>query len=179
VVVDFNGAEGKGEDIKSVTESTSLKVLPPWMIKQGMSLTKEQRGEVKQEMKMDGASTSTATQYSDDKKSTVEQDDKKSLQDEYIKAYYAALLKKQQELEEAAKAQEQSSNASALEDPFSGASHRQVGMKSKREDDDGTEWEEAPISGNANENYKVNDLNVEAEVAADDEEDDDVDWEEG
>lgn len=51
------------------------------MIKQGMTLTKEQRGEVKQETKMDGASTSsTAAQYSDDKKSTVEQDDKKSLQ---------------------------------------------------------------------------------------------------
>lgn len=80
VVVDFNGAEGKGEDIKSVTESASLKVLPPWMIKQGMSLTKEQRGEVKQDMKMDEALTSNTAQYSDDKKSTVEQDDKKSLQ---------------------------------------------------------------------------------------------------
>lgn len=50
------------------------------MIKQGMTLTKEQRGEVKQETKMYGASTSTAAQYSDDKKSTIENDDKKSLQ---------------------------------------------------------------------------------------------------
>lgn len=57
------------------------------MIKQGMSLTKEQRGEVKQETKMDGASTSTTAQYSDDKKSSVEQDDKKSLQASTIKLF--------------------------------------------------------------------------------------------
>ena len=48
VVVDFN-TEGKGEGVKSETDSTSLKVLPPWMITSGMNLTKEQRGEVKQE----------------------------------------------------------------------------------------------------------------------------------
>ena len=29
------------EDVKSESASTSLKVLPPWMIKQGMNLTKE------------------------------------------------------------------------------------------------------------------------------------------
>lgn len=51
-------------------------------------------------------------------------------------------------MEEAAKAQEQSSNTSAFEDPFSYPSQRQVGMKAKREEDDDTEWEEAPISGN-------------------------------
>ncbi|GAU14951.1 hypothetical protein TSUD_47450 [Trifolium subterraneum] len=45
VVVDFNGTEGKGEGVKSETDSTSLKVLPPWMITSGMNLTKEQRGE--------------------------------------------------------------------------------------------------------------------------------------
>nr|KYP55649.1 hypothetical protein KK1_001871 [Cajanus cajan] len=168
VVVDFNNAEGKREGVKSETDSTGLKVLPPWMITSGMNLTKEQRGEVKQEAKMDGTSTSTAAQYTDDKKST----------DEYIKAYYAALLKQQEELEEAAK--KQSSNTLPAEDPSSSTSNRQVGMKSKREeDDDGTEWEEAPIAGNGNEGYKV-DLNVQAEeVPADEEEDDDVDWEEG
>ena len=80
VVVDFNGTEGKGEGVKSETESTSLKVLPPWMIRSGMVLTKEQRGEMKQETKMDGTSTSTATQYTDDKKSTIEQDDNKNIQ---------------------------------------------------------------------------------------------------
>jgi transcription initiation factor TFIIE subunit alpha len=76
VVVDFNGTEGKGEGVKSETDSTALKVLPPWMITSGMNLTKEQRGEVKQETKMDGASTSTAAQYTDEKKSTIGHDDK-------------------------------------------------------------------------------------------------------
>ena len=45
-----------------------------------MNLTKEQRGEVIQETKMDGASASTAAQYSDDKKSAVDNDPNKSLQ---------------------------------------------------------------------------------------------------
>ena len=76
MVVDFNGTEGKGEGVKSETDSTSLKVLPPWMITSGMNLTKEQRGEVKQETKMDGTSTSTAAQYTDEKKSTIGHDDK-------------------------------------------------------------------------------------------------------
>jgi transcription initiation factor TFIIE subunit alpha len=48
------------------------------MIKEGMNLTKEQRGEVKQESRMDGSSA--AVEFSDDKKSTVETDDKKNIQ---------------------------------------------------------------------------------------------------
>ncbi|CAJ2634900.1 unnamed protein product [Trifolium pratense] len=160
VVVDFNGTEGKGEGVKSETDSTSLKVLPPWMITSGMNLTKEQRGEVKQETKMDGTSTSTAAQYTDEKKSTIGHDDK-NIQDEYIKAYYAALLKKQHELEEAAKNPQ---DANAADDPSSSTSIRKVGDKYKREeDDDGTEWEEAPARADA--------------PAEDDE--DDIDWEEG
>lgn len=35
------------------------------------------------------------------------------------------------------------------------------------------------ITGSANENYKVGDLNVEASASVEDEEEDDVDWEEG
>ncbi|GAU19049.1 hypothetical protein TSUD_193860 [Trifolium subterraneum] len=140
VVVDFNGTEGKGEGVKSETDSTSLKVLPPWMITSGMNLTKEQRGE-----------------------------------DEYIKAYYAALLKKQHEMEEAAKNPQ---DVNAADDPSSSISIRKVGEKNKREeDDDGTEWEEAPVTGNGIGAYKV-DLNVEADAPAEDEEDD-IDWEEG
>ena len=77
VEVAFSGAEGKQVDVKSETDSTPQKVLPPWMIKQGMNLTKEQRGEVKQESKMDGSLATGG--LSDDKKSTVE-DDKTSLQ---------------------------------------------------------------------------------------------------
>ncbi|BAT79792.1 uncharacterized protein HKW66_Vig0085930 [Vigna angularis] len=181
VVVDFNGTEGNRHDVKSETESSSLKVLPPWMIKSGMVLTKEQRGEVKEEIKMDGTSTSTSAQYSDDKKSTVDHDDKKNIQDEYIKAYYAALLKQQHEMEASRK--QDLSDTFTGNDPSSRASIRQVGVKSKHEeddDDDGTDWEQAPVAGTGNENYKVNDLNVQADVApADVDEDEDVDWEEG
>ncbi|KAL4361177.1 hypothetical protein GQ457_04G024360 [Hibiscus cannabinus] len=174
--VAFSGLDGK-EDVKSESASTSLKVLPPWMIKQGMNLTKEQRGEVKQETATDGSSVQA--DLSDEKKFTVENDDKKNIQDEYLKAYYAALYKKQQELEAAVKKQQELSDippASSLPD----SSNRQVGMKVKRDDNEGDndiDWEEAPIAGNTTESYKVNDLNVEAEESGDDE--DDVDWEEG
>lgn len=177
VEVAFSGAEGKEEDTKSGRASTGLKVLPPWMIKQGMNLTKEQRGEVKEESKMDGSSAATA--FVDDKKSIDETDDKTSIQDEYVKAYYAALLKKQQELEELKKQQElsQMSTPNGLSES---SSSRQVGMKSKQgedEEDDDVDWEEAPTGGNTGEGFKVNDLNVEAEASGED--DDDIDWEEG
>ncbi|XP_039010421.1 transcription initiation factor IIE subunit alpha-like [Hibiscus syriacus] len=174
VEVAFPGVDGK-EDVKSESASSSLKVLPPWMIKQGMNLTKEQRGEVKQESKIDG--NSAQPDLSDDKKSTAENDDKTNIQDEYLKAYYAALYKKQQELEAAAKKQELSDVPPATS--LSDSSNRQVGMKVKRNDTEGDDdicWEEAPIAGYTTESYKV-DLNVEAEESGDDE--DDVDWEEG
>ncbi|KAJ9174085.1 hypothetical protein P3X46_017153 [Hevea brasiliensis] len=175
VEVAFSGVEGKEEDVKSETASSDRKVLPPWMIKQGMNLTKEQRGEVKQESKMDGISSA---EFSDDKKSNDDVDNK-SLQDEYVKAYYAALLKKQQELEEAAKKQEllHAPNSNGVSESLS---NRQVGMKSKREEDEGeddVEWEEAPTGGSTGESYKVNDLNFEAEASG--EEEDDIDWEDG
>ncbi|MBA0859247.1 hypothetical protein Goshw_004877, partial [Gossypium schwendimanii] len=152
VEVAFSGLDGK-EDVKSESASTSLKVLPPWMIKQGMNLTKEQRGEVKQESKPDGSSAQP--EFSDDKKSTVENDDKKKiqvcimrlLQDEYLKAYYAALYKKQQELEEAAKKQQELSDI-PLATGLSDSSNRQVGLKAKRDDNEGEDdidWEEAPV----------------------------------
>ncbi|KAA0058049.1 general transcription factor IIE subunit 1 [Cucumis melo var. makuwa] len=179
VEVAFSGAEGKGVDVKSESKNTGLKVLPPWMIKQGMNLTKEQRGEVKDESKTDAGSASA--QFSDDKKSLANDDDKTNIQDEYVKAYYAAILKKQQELEEAAKGQQELSSTEVTESVANTNSSRRVGMKAKREeddDDDDIEWEEAPIGGNANENYKV-DLNVEASALVEDEEEDDVDWEEG
>ncbi|GMP62983.1 hypothetical protein CsSME_00024862 [Camellia sinensis var. sinensis] len=78
VEVAFSGIEEKGEDIKSENANSPMKVLPPWMIKQGMNLTKEQRGEVKQESKMEG--TSAAVELSEDKKSTTGKDDAKNLQ---------------------------------------------------------------------------------------------------
>jgi len=73
-----------------------------------------------------------------------------NLKDEYVKAYYAALIKKQQELDEAAKKQDELSNTHALNGISGMTSNRQVGMKSKRDEDDGdddVEWEEAPVAG--------------------------------
>ncbi|OVA05042.1 Transcription factor TFIIE [Macleaya cordata] len=183
VEVALSGAAVKEEDNKPDAGTAGLKVLPPWMIKQGMNLTKEQRGEaVKEELKMDD--NSAPSDLSDDKKSKVneKEDDKKLFvhlfQDEYVKAYYAALLKRQQEQEEAAKRnQEELANTDNDSNPFS---DRRVGMKSKREEDerdDDVEWEEAPTTGTTTETYKLNDLNERAEESGDDE--DEIDWEEG
>lgn len=170
VEVAFSGDENK-EDIKPENSSPQMKVLPPWMIREGMNLTKEQRGEFG-ETKMGGPSAG----FPEDKKSISNKDNATSLQDEYIKAYYAALLQRQQEQDAAAKGQEELlSNATS-----NGTVERQVGMKSKRDENEGdedVEWEEAPPAGNTGGIYKV-DLNVEAaEVSG--EEEDDIDWEEG
>lgn len=78
----FSGVEEKG-DIKP--ENAPMKVLPPWMIKEGMNLTNEQRGGVKQEeSKMEGgtssASGAAAMDFKDDKKLTNQEDDVKNLQ---------------------------------------------------------------------------------------------------
>lgn len=75
VEVAFSGLEEKG-DIKSEISATPMKVLPPWMIKEGMNLTKEQRGEVKQESNMEGSSAAAGS--SDDKKS-IETEDVKNI----------------------------------------------------------------------------------------------------
>lgn len=178
VEVAFNGVDVKDENTTSET-STPLKVLPPWMIKEGMKLTKEQRGEVKQESKMASSST-TPLEFQDDKKSSVGKDDKKNKQndDDYLKAYYAAILEEaaKRQKEAAAKRQQELSNSNVVED-------RQVGIKSKREEDeadDGVEWEEASTGGgnNTGASKEVNNLNVEGSAAEDNDEDD-IDWEEG
>ncbi|KAL9287512.1 putative transcription initiation factor IIE subunit alpha, Zinc finger, RING/FYVE/PHD-type [Arabidopsis thaliana] len=165
--VEVNLGEGN-ENVTSTGGDSSLKMLPPWMIKQGMKLTEEQRGEMRQEANVDGE----AAKLSDDKKS-----------DEYLKAYYAAIME-QQKL--AAKLNQQESAGESTTTDIESAttsSDRQVGMKSKREDeeeDEDVDWaEEASVAANGN--YKV-DLNVEAEEAEekeDGDEDDDIDWEEG
>ncbi|KAL3375372.1 hypothetical protein AABB24_006717 [Solanum stoloniferum] len=176
VEVAFSGLEEKG-DIKSDVSVTPMKVLPPWMIKEGMNLTKEQRGEVKQESNMEG--TSAAAGLSDDKKS-IGFEDVKNIQDEYIKAYYEALFKRQKEQEEATKMLPETSTTDGV---YNTSTERQVGMKSKREEEDegeDVEWEEAPPAGNTTTgNLKV-DLNVQADASEDDnDEEDDIDWEEG
>lgn len=180
VEVAFSGQDEKGDNIKSEGSSSPMKVLPPWMIKQGMNLTKEQRGEAIKQEKMDG--TSAPMGLSDDKKSEASKDDVKNIQDEYVKAYYAALLQQQYHQQEAAskKVKEEQST----DDAPSMSTERQVGMKFKREDDDegdDVEWEDAIPAGsgsNTTGNFKVGDLNVQAE-ATEDEDDDDIDWEEG
>ena len=71
------------------------------------------------------------------------------LQDEYVKAYYAALLQRQHEQEEAANRQEDFLNTNNS-DVVYGISERQVGLKSKHDEDEGdddVEWEEAPSTG--------------------------------
>ncbi|KAH8487243.1 hypothetical protein H0E87_025998, partial [Populus deltoides] len=158
VEVSFSGVEGK-EDLKFETASTGLKVLLPWMIKQGINLTKEQRGEVKEESKMDDSSA--AAEPSDDKKISIENDDK---------------IKKQREAEESAE-KEQELLQTSISNGFSkSSSDRQVGMKSKREEDDepydDVEWKEAPIRGNTSEGFKVNNLNAEASASGEDDDDD-------
>ncbi|KAJ0245205.1 Transcription initiation factor IIE subunit alpha [Hirschfeldia incana] len=176
--VEVNLGEGK-EDVKANGGDSSLKVLPPWMIKQGMNLTEEQRGEMRQEEKVDVGSS----KLSDDKKSAVENgDDKDMLKDEYFKAYYAALIQQQQELAQKQKQEEESGSEVVAPDSelASTSSDRQVGMKSKREEEE-DEWEEEPpvaVAGNGN--YKV-DLNVEAAETSggEEEEEEDIDWEEG
>ncbi|KAL1567643.1 transcription initiation factor IIE subunit alpha-like [Salvia divinorum] len=68
VEVAFYCADDKG-DVKSINASAPMNVLPPWMIKKGMNLTKEQCGETSQETKMGGSSV--ALEITDDKKSVV------------------------------------------------------------------------------------------------------------
>ncbi|KAF3666403.1 putative xyloglucan endotransglucosylase/hydrolase protein 23-like [Capsicum annuum] len=178
VEVAFSGLEEKG-DIKSEVSATPMKVLPPWMIKEGMNLTMEQRGEVKQESNMEG--TSAAAGSSDDKKS-IETEDVKNIQDEYVKAYYEAIFKRQREQEEAAKMLPGTSTTDGVSNT---SSERQIGMKSKREEEDegeDIEWEEAPApsaGSNTTGALKV-DLNVQANASEDEnDEEDDIDWEEG
>ncbi|KAF8391831.1 hypothetical protein HHK36_022169 [Tetracentron sinense] len=170
VEVALSGVEAKEEDTKPDTANMSMKVLPPWMIKQGMNLTKEQRGEAKQETKMD--SSLAPAELSDDKKS----------KDEYAKAYYAAILKRQQEQEEENKRKQQElyNTNNAMNGVPDISSDRRVGMKSKRDEDerdDDVEWEEAPTAGNTSETPKLNDLNVQPPDASGDDEDE-IDWEE-
>ncbi|KAF9595318.1 hypothetical protein IFM89_038470 [Coptis chinensis] len=172
VEVALSGVAVMEEDTKP--EAGAMKVVPPWLIKQGMNLTSEQRGGLKQDLEMENSSATEGS--SDDKKSRVDEKDEKSIQDEYVKAYYAALLKRQQEQEEAARREhqelEETNDFSNEEIP----SDRRVGMKSRREENgsDAVVWEEAPTSGRGS---KLYDLNVEANASEDDE--DDIEWEEG
>ncbi|GMH11135.1 hypothetical protein Nepgr_012976 [Nepenthes gracilis] len=188
VEVAFSGVQAKDEDTKSDTANEPMKVLPPWMVTQRMNYMRDQRQELKQESKFEDGTSPAG--LSDDKKRGFGKDDqRKNIQDEYLKAYYAALYQRQREQEEAVRTQ-QDSSIIHTSDGFAGkSSHREVGIKTKREEDVGDDddyddqWEEAAPPGNTGQNYKVNDLNVEADATADDDggddDGDDVEWEEG
>ncbi|KAL5230709.1 hypothetical protein ABZP36_029485 [Zizania latifolia] len=167
VEVALSGTGVKDEGAESGTNDGGPKVLPPWMIKQGMNLTKEQRGETSNSSNRDEKSEAN------DEKKEDSKEDEKSIQDEYIKAYYEALRKRQEEEDAKRRIQQEG-------ETFVSAFHseRQVGMKAKREDEDeGVEWEDEQPAGNTAETYKLADLNVEAQESGDEE--DDIDWEEG
>ncbi|XP_031502828.1 uncharacterized protein LOC116265952 [Nymphaea colorata] len=181
VEVSLSGVEVKEEDSKPAVAATAMKALPPWMIKQGMQLTKEQQGLVKQETKMDGLTSSNGS-TEDKKPGNQEKEATQNLQEEYLKAYYSALLERQKAAAVAAAAAAAATNASTLGTSTTVSeptSQRQVGMKAKREDDgdEDIEWEESESPGNVNEVRKVQDLNAVAEESGEDE--DDIDWEEG
>ncbi|KAG0485340.1 hypothetical protein HPP92_009216 [Vanilla planifolia] len=176
VEVALSGVDVKEEENEPDKKSTSQKVLPPWMIKQGMVLTREQRGEVKPELKIQQSS-----QMLDDKKPDAEKEDEKNLKDEYFKAYYAALAKRQEEQAAASRRMQEEAEyniaTSNISNGIYGAPvERRVGSKSKREDEENDEvdWEEAAPAGSTGETFKLADLNAQPETS-----DDDIDWEEG
>lgn len=166
--VDLPGGEVKEEAGTDAT-TQAMKILPPWMIKQGMNLTKEQRGEVQPESKMDQSST-----LADEKKPKVEEEDEKNIQSEYVKAYYAALAKRTQQ-----ESERQGAFTCDLANGVSEApSERQVGMKAKREQDGSNdiEWEETLPIGNMGQTFRLPDSDIQAEQS---DNEDDIDWEEG
>ncbi|XP_042457005.1 general transcription factor IIE subunit 1-like isoform X2 [Zingiber officinale] len=170
VEVALSGVEVKGEDDESDKKTSLMKVIPPWMIKEGMSLTKEQRG--------DTVNVDKSSELGDDKKSKDTKEDEKSIQDEYLKAYYEAILKRQKEQEEALRMQQEIDRARMPDYDGVSETERQVGKKAKRGvyEEDNVEWEDAPPAG-SDEKYILADLNMEATASGD--EDDDIDWEEG
>ncbi|KAG6492800.1 hypothetical protein ZIOFF_047767 [Zingiber officinale] len=142
IEVALSGVEAK-EETEPDIKPTALKVIPPWMIKQGMNLTIEQRRGIMPEPNVEHNSDDKKSSV-DDKKPSADRDNEKSLQDEYLKAYYAALVKRQEEEEASRRIQQQTElSTSAAEEPVD----RRVGMKSKREDDEDIEWESAAGTG--------------------------------
>ncbi|KAH7293025.1 hypothetical protein KP509_28G008500 [Ceratopteris richardii] len=179
VEVSLAGVEVKEEDSKENVAGGPLKVLPPWMIRDGMNLTAAQRGEV--EVKPEEKLVDSAGLMGTKSDSKALEDDKEAmqrkLQEEYAKAYYSALMQRQQE------AMAGSVNIA------SEATQRVVGEKAKREegeDEEGLEWEEADTfdEGPSTQDSGLRtSSNVEVQNQADDSQeygdDEDIDWEEG
>lgn len=180
VEVSLAGVESKEEDSKDSIAGGPTKVLPPWMIRQNMNLTAEQRGEVKLEVKYEEDGTTSAAIMSIETK--VLEDDKEAmqrkLQEEYAKAYYAAIMQRQQEAV--------SGSADAL-----AASDRMVGVKAKREegdeDDEDVVWEETDAFDEGvstqDSGYGANNVDTHNQAGSNqedgDEGEEDIDWEDG
>ncbi|KAG6524334.1 hypothetical protein ZIOFF_014240 [Zingiber officinale] len=167
VEVALSGVEVKGEDDESDKKTSLMKVIPPWMIKEGMSLTKEQRG--------DTVNVDKSSELGDDKKSKDTKEDEKSIQ---ASIEIAIIWSLQKEQEEALRMQQEIDRARMPDYDGVSETERQVGKKAKRGvyEEDNVEWEDAPPAG-SDEKYILADLNMEATASGD--EDDDIDWEEG
>ncbi|XP_057505584.1 uncharacterized protein LOC130788895 [Actinidia eriantha] len=176
VEVAFLGSAEKEENIKSDGAKSAAKPLPPWMIKQGMNLTEEQRGKVKVEAMTEG--TSTAFDSSDDKEQTTEEVNMKCLQEENARAYYATLLQRQQEQAAAIHREQELSNTDMSDGVKGIYLERQVGMKSKHDDFDDVEWDDALPSGNTRESCEPEGKSFHDQAGALGDEDDAF-WEEG
>ncbi|KAJ7518182.1 hypothetical protein O6H91_21G058600 [Diphasiastrum complanatum] len=189
VEVALAGAEDSKEHIKEEVAATA-KVLPPWMIRQGMNVPtsySDGRHEVKTEEGL-GLANSTALDVKPvEDKEAIEQ----KLKEEYYKAYYAALLQRQQE---AAQVHTVATVVTDEQVTTHGqeiaTSDRQVGMKSKRdereEEEEEVEWEDASVSGglhavneDATEGGLLEEQTAVEPGVGDEGDDEEIDWEDG
>lgn len=139
VEVALAGGDTKKEEDKE--EATQLKVLPPWMIMQGMNLTASQRGEtIKLEVKTEDGASPNGPDVKDVKPVVEDNEEvQRKIREAYLEAYYAALLQRKQKADAllaTAETELESANGNEEND------ERQVGMKSKRDANDDFEAEE-------------------------------------
>lgn len=163
---------------KDETAAGPTKVLPPWMIREGMALNDKQRGEANKEEgneDTDGPSNADIKPAEDDKDAVA-----RKLQEEYLRAYYAAMYAaSQQNASQAAAAA--APNETSTETAAEGTSGDVV--KKEVEDDEDVEWEEQDTSaaGAMHENPgEKGTMPMEDQGdGVGEADDDDVDWEEG
>lgn len=177
---------------KDETAAGATKVLPPWMIREGMALNSKQRGEAKEERNEDtgGPSNADVKPAEEDKEAM-----QRKLQEEYLRAYYAAMsqqmsaMSQQNASQVAAAADNEPGTAGqtpSTETAAEGSAGDAVKKEDGEEDEDDVEWEDAPTAdlsgaGTIHENLEENGV-MPLEDQGDgvgEVEDDDIDWEEG
>lgn len=142
-VVMAGAAKNEGKD---ETAAGPTKVLPPWMIREGMNLNAKQRGEALEgEWNEDNGGTSNADiKPAEEDKEAMQ----KKLQEEYVRAYYAAILASQQNASQPPKSE--NNEMSYVEKDVSTEAAAEVSagvvVKDEGEDDDDVEWEDAPAA---------------------------------